>query len=99
MTAFNMLLTAKDAAIAGNLKIRGLPFTQVSADPSGAASVTIWKFDLVAGYTAVGAMGDNTGTAFGLYQCGDNVSLSNLVAASLLATTYCSGFGYYEAAS
>jgi len=99
MFAFNIVLTAKDATISGNLKVRGLPFTEVNADPSGAAVVSAWKFDLSAGYTYVGTSFDNTGTAFGLYECGDNVSYQNLIATSLLATTTCYGFGYYEAAS
>lgn len=82
-----MIMTAKDAATAGDLHVRTLPFATANVGTAnfGSLAVGLSKFDLSAGYTQVGLITVINTTSLQLTEMGDNVGGQGLNAAALLA--------------
>lgn len=96
-------LSAKDAATAGNIVLRTLPFTSntTAGTINGMAIGYHMAFDLdVAGgyYQLTGLLLPNT-TQIELRECGDNVTVANLVAADFGASSAIAGTISYRASA
>lgn len=95
---FQLILTAKDAATAGNMSV-SLPFT--AANDVVESSVAFGKYRAVnfnAGYTHLtGNIVVNT-TRCDLFANGDNATEQNVAAADISATTRLYGSGWYVTA-
>jgi hypothetical protein len=96
-------LSAKDAAIVGNLRLNGFPFT---SDSTSAALFSMavgaqGSFDLNAagGYTALGGHMGNSATFVSLLEMGDNVAVANLTAVDLSASSVLRFTHFYLAAT
>lgn len=85
--SFIVSLSAKDAAMAGNVQVN-LPVTSANVtNLFQAVAVECSGIDLTAGYSQfVGRIAPNA-SVMTLMQTGDNVSVSNLAAASIAATS------------
>lgn len=95
---FNLALTAKDGASAGNLRITGFPIAAGSAISYAVFWSRITNIDLdVAGgfYTVVGEMPAGQ-TYINLFEAGDNVGQTALTVADFNATTVLSGTVIYN---
>ena len=93
-------LTAKDAGIAGNIVIAGLPVTVKSGTSQDeAGSVSIWSnWSIGTGYTHIGIQAEQGQSRIRLYRSGAAVA-SGLVASSHMAATSELSFSCeYEAA-
>lgn len=83
-----VILTAKDAATAGDIRIGGLPFTISSGAYNPGFAVTWFRnIDLTAGYSQIGLQGAAGTTQIALLQSGDNVGELTIAAAAIGATT------------
>lgn len=94
---FVITMTAKDAAMAGAIKITGLPFTakNLSNSAVGCALSQYDNVDLSAGKSQLTAqISANTATFF-LIENGDNVAAANVVAGGITATTSLRGTAIY----
>lgn len=84
-----VVMTAKDAATAGNINITGFPLSAYNygAFVSGLAvsAYDSINLDNANGYTQIGI--SMTGTSGALFQSGDNVAAKRIVAADIAATT------------
>jgi hypothetical protein len=81
-------LSAKDAAMSGNVLISGLPFTASNVNNLETPGVIRFAtLDLSAGYTAVMAEVSHNTTNSQVIQCGDNVAASNVDSAAVSDTT------------
>lgn len=75
---FGVALSAKDVAMAGVLRITGLPFViNPSVHVSGAIG-SITKVDLNTGYTSVALVGIKNTANIEMYQIGDNITAANI---------------------
>jgi hypothetical protein len=96
-----IVMSAKDGAMAGNIRLGGLPFATANiANTFGAIAVGPYSnIDLGAGYTqlAIGTL-PNTTAALDLYECGDNVATAAIVAADIANNTAIQFSGTYRAA-
>lgn len=89
IATFNITLTAKDGATAGDIRVTGLPFTSGSTITYGVVFSRTENFDLdVAGgyYRVEGRLAPST-TYITLYEAGDNIGPVVLTAADFNATT------------
>jgi parallel beta-helix repeat protein len=79
-------LSAKDGAMAGNVRIGALPITSASV---GVSAVCVSEFvaDLTAGYSIAGANIPSGQTYIALTQSGDNAALANLQASNITASS------------
>jgi parallel beta-helix repeat protein len=79
-------LSAKDAAMAGNIRIKTLPVTPASV---GVSAVCVPEFvvDLSPGYSVAGANVPSGQTYIVLTQSGDNAALANLQASNITASS------------
>lgn len=92
----NILLTAFDAATAGSLQIAGLPFTsRNTTNMNTPVAVGKWKFNIDAGYTQVVAEVTANSTVVQIGEGGDNVAISNLIAANATNDAQISVAGSY----
>ena len=92
----NILLTAFDAATAGSLQIAGLPFTaRNTTNMNTPVAVGKWKFNIDAGYTCVVAEVTANSTVVQIGEGGDNVAISNLIAANATNDAQISVAGSY----
>ena len=93
-------LSAKDAAMAGNVSVGGLPFTSKTSTNrySSAATGTYKNIDLTAGYSQIGGAIQSAAVAITLYQAGDNVAHSNIAAAAFTNDSFVMCSVDYEAA-
>jgi hypothetical protein len=85
---FTIIMTAKDAAMAGNIQIAGLPFAlNAGVVPSSAFVITRFAgLTLAAGRTQVGALG-NVGATTALLVCsGSGVTAAAFAPADVSAT-------------
>lgn len=99
----NIVLSAKDAAISGNLRITNLPFSSVN-DTGYIASAAVGEysnFDLnvAGGYSELKATLGPNRTFLTLGEVGDNVAAANLTAVDLSATSALQLTIQYEASS
>lgn len=97
---FDILLTAKDAATAGNISIGTLPVTSLNV-PGFVQSGWLGIFssvDLTAGYTHLSCYVLPNDTKLYLSQQGDNIAAANVLAAAIGATTALRGGITYFAA-
>lgn len=93
----SLLMTAKDAAMAGNIKITGLPYAAATGVANNLAGMPVsdWYLSLDAGYTQVGARID-AGQFLWLMQLGSNKSPALLTKLNIYATTELYISGSYE---
>jgi len=99
----SIVLSAKDAATAGNMRIAGLPFTSVTVSgarwPCAIDNADLWDLNVGAGrYSMAASVGSNT-TVITLTEQGDNVASAALTEADFAATSAIAVSGHYEAAS
>lgn len=90
--SFRVTLSAKDAAMNGNILINGLPFAVADISTSG----TIGQYgsiDLAAGYTQLGIV--LAGNFLQLFQNGDNVGTAPVIASDINSTTTINGTATY----
>lgn len=82
-------LSAKDAAMAGNVRMANLPFTCASATNNIASGGfhLVTNVDLAAGFSQFGCAVVNSTTFAQIVQSGDNVVASNVSAAAISATS------------
>lgn len=95
-----ILLSAKDAAMAGNITIGGLPFTSKSGtdhSPSFTIGYLV-NFDLDPTRNMLKALMLNNVTEIRLYNTGDNTSAIQVVASQITGTTQICISGEYEIA-
>ena len=91
-----IVMTAKDGTTAGVVQIAGFPLTsRNTANLTPAAGVAAAKFDLDAGYTQVYGQMNSNDTTMNIGEIGDNLGISNLVAANLLADSRIVVTGHY----
>lgn len=93
--SINIILTAKDAAMAGGVQIGGLPFTQ---DGLPYESINIGSINVNMTDTARTVGGIIIGSNINLYEFFDNANTVALQSASILATTQIRCSGVYEIA-
>lgn len=79
-------LSAKDAAMAGNIRLASLPITAASVGVS-AVCVTEFVADLGGGYSVVGGNIPSGQNYIALTQSGDNIGLANLGAGNITGTS------------
>jgi len=87
MVEATIVMTAADVATAGNLEIRGFPFSEGGGAIGGMGIGYHSNFNLTAGYTQLGVFFNATGTAANILESGDNVAAQFLAAASLNNTS------------
>lgn len=92
----SLILSAKDAAMAGSIKITGLPYAAKAAAGSATMAVGDAYLSLDVGYTWPAARVDPGQTFIYLLECGSNKSVSNLLPANIFATTELYISGSYE---
>lgn len=90
-------LATKDAAMAGNIRVTGLPFTSASGvNTNSALPINDFYLDLGGGYTNLSAnISPSTNYAV-LVQAGDNVALANIAASNILGTSRIAFTGCYQ---
>jgi hypothetical protein len=90
-------MSAKGGTTSGNIRIVGLPFTAANVtNLSQPLAVGLWKFDLDANYTFVGAQTVPNTTQIELVLSGDNQAVKNLDDTNLLATSTISISGCFR---
>jgi hypothetical protein len=90
-------MSVKDAATSGNIRIVGLPFTAANVtNLSQPLAVGLWKFDLDANYTFVGAQTVPNTTQIELVLSGDNQAVKNLDDTNLLDSSLISISGCFR---
>ena len=93
----DVALSSKDAAMAGNLKINGLPYTPNSTSNNNSA-VALGRFDginLSTNYTTLNAMVQSNGFLL-VRECGDNVAALTVDVAAIAASTRLTLSGHYS---
>lgn len=91
----HIVLSAKDAAMAGQAMVTGLPFTAVTANPNGAAAFA-W-FSNLTGLTQMQVTGRFNGSGMLLFQNG-NSTVGVVGATNITNTTILALAGFYECA-
>jgi hypothetical protein len=92
-----VVMTAKDGATAGDIQVRGLPFT--SSTITGIrypATVEYANLDLTAGKTQVVGLIASNVSVMTLAEVGDNVADANLAAAALQSASEVAIYGCYR---
>lgn len=93
----SIIMTAKDAAMAGLIKITGLPYA-ANALANNYASLTVsdWYLSLDAGYTQVGARIDPGNQFLYVVELGSTKTVANLTPLNVYATTELIITGTYQ---
>lgn len=92
---FQVIMTAKDAAMAGNIYVT-MPLTMASASVLGIGSVAGYQnINFAAGQTHLACLVIGGTTRCELYTGGDNAALANIVAADIAATSVIRGVAIY----
>jgi hypothetical protein len=95
---FVITLTAKDGAMAGNIRISGLPFTSrnLAVSASAVLIASYDNIDLSAGKSQLTAVVSANSTLCALIECGDNVASASIAAAGITNTTSLRGTAIYD---
>jgi len=101
LATWRLTLTAKDAAMAGNVLVTGLPVAAVNVGTvQWAASLTFVRaVNLSTGYTQVTGLVPPNTTQVQLFENGDNVNEQNIDAAAIASTTALGGTVTYLVAA
>jgi hypothetical protein len=95
---FNITMSAKDAATAGDINIAGLPFTAstITNYLYGANFGSHSNITLTAGYTQLTGRGGSNSTRLALFESGSGVARLPIGAAAIVATTAINGSFVYR---
>lgn len=95
---FLITLSAKDAAMAGNALISGLPITSRNSGASlnGVVIASYDNIDLSAGKSQLTSVVNANSTVCGLLECGDNVASASITAAAISSTSGIRGTAIYD---
>jgi hypothetical protein len=88
---FVIILSAKDAAMAGNIALDGLPFVIKSGAEFGASFCRLSYVDLSVGYSQISGYAPGAVSYMYLSQSGDNVANSILTANAITNNTVVTG--------
>jgi hypothetical protein len=91
-----ILMSAKDAATAGILRVGNLPYVASNGANRNVVLQAAGRFDLDAGFTQFNAVTVPGQSYMFIVESGDNVAAQVLVAANLVATTELYISGSYE---
>lgn len=83
MVEATIIMSAKDAATAGNLQVGGFPFSEGGGAFGGIVVGYYSNINLDAGFSQLGIIFNGTGTNAYLVESGDNVNASFLAAATI----------------